>query len=69
MEAWRHVDEQKQKMLTEEREKEDIAQKVNDILVQLWTFYALEVLSVHKIAASYRSFSMQNVYRSVQKQA
>jgi structural maintenance of chromosome 3 (chondroitin sulfate proteoglycan 6) len=31
MEAWRHVDEQKQKMLTEEREKEDIAQKVNDL--------------------------------------
>jgi structural maintenance of chromosome 3 (chondroitin sulfate proteoglycan 6) len=69
MEAWRHVDEQKQKMLTEEREKEDIAQKVNDILVQLRTFYALEALSVHKIAASYQSFSMQNVYRSVQKQA
>ena len=69
MEAWRHVDEQKQKMLTEEREKEDIAQKVNDILVQLRTFYALEALSVHKMAASYQSFSMQNVYRSVQKQA
>ena len=31
MEAWRRVDEQKQKVEQEEREKEDIAQKVHDI--------------------------------------
>ena len=35
MEAWRRVDEQKQKVEQEEREKEDIAQKVHDITTTL----------------------------------